>query len=451
MNVTQELISRYADSEVTPEEARAVQEALGRDPALAAQLEEFSELAGLFGHDEAEPVSEALAEKLYAVGRTQPVEDFEAVPVEREPHNPWRLRWGALAAAILIAFGLLQLTYRPPVQVNGFVRQALDANGDVVSTERLEQVVMHAGDTVRAKEGERVSCRLPGGALVVLLGDSEMRIGDPREREVFELERGIALCTVAERKKPRYVHAGGYRIAADQAHFGVRVVRDVRTAGPALADAEVTVAVSRGSLEVTDNGLKETVRAGLRVVLKDGAAIAKDQAWRDELYVYMMRHLRVVGREVLPGYFTTEQGVSPISDYLWATDPDGARVHVLTPREGMETAHFLVLYARASRPTPLALTLVAPYKDARGKALATTIETPVVGTDWTVISIPRSVFVEPPEGMKVTRENRRIAEGRSFQRLELRPAAKDTTFELKSSLWAPRPPTPLHSKSEVVR
>ncbi|MHC4957245.1 MAG: FecR domain-containing protein [Planctomycetota bacterium] len=447
---------------MTPDEARAVEQAVAQDPALAAQLEDFTELTELFAPDTAEPVSKALSERLYAIGRTTPVEAFEAVPHRLEPHNPWRVRWGALAAAVLLAFGLMQLTYRAPVQVSAFARQVIDANGDVVSTERLEQVMMRAGDVVRSRAGERVSCRLPGGALVVLLGESELRLGDPREREVFELEHGIALCTISERKKPRYVDAGGYRITADQAHFGVRVRRDgVRTAGPAFAGtsgAEVTVAVSRGSLEVSDNGLRETVRAGLRVVLKDGAAIAKDQAWRDELYTYMLRHLRVVGREVLPGYFTTEQGVTPISPYLWSNGPDGSRVHVLTPREGMETAHYLVLYVRMSKPGPLTLTRVAPYRDAPGKALATTIETAVVGTDWTVVSIPRTAFDEPPEGMKVTTEDRRISAGRSrFIRLELRSAAQDTTFELKSSLWAVRPPTPLSelketkSKSEVVR
>lgn len=444
-DLTTELISRYADGEVSAEERRQVEDLLGSDPAAQALLADFEDLSELFAPTAPEEVSAGLKARLYGLGRIEALERFEPVTVQPAPRR-WTARWAALAAAVLLVVGLVQLTYRPPLVVKHFTRQVVGAHGRVLKTERLGTVRMRAGDTLRSRTGERVSAWVDG-CLVVLIGDSEITLGDPRDHDVFEVERGTALCTIGAQKNARTVHAAEYEIRADAAYFGVRVrPAGARSAGAAAgSEPEVTVAVNRGSLTVTDNGMNETVVAGDSVTFVDGSAVTRAPAWRDPLYVHMMRHFRVSSREILPGYFEGEQGVMPVSESLWSRGEDGSRVLVLTRREGMELAHYLVLYVRASKPGPLQLTRVRPYRDRRDLAETTTVETAEVGTDWTVIAVPRDAFDK--EGVK--RQDRKIPAGRStLMRLELRPAVTDITLELKASLWAVRPPA---DHSEAVR
>jgi len=449
-DVTAELLSRYADGQVTADERREVEQLLASDPSAVALLDEFSNLSELFVPTLPRQGSDDLKERLYDLGRATPLAAFSVLPRESERKSPWALRWGALAAAILIAFGIARLAHRAPVLVRNFTRQTLGPDGQVLKTERLEAVSMRVGDTLRAGTGERVSARLPGGCLVVLVGDSSIRLGDPADREVFTLERGTALCTVTGQQDPRTVRAGDLTISADQAYFGVRVTpAGARAAGPSGSGpsgsgdaAEVAVAVSRGSLSVRDDGRQEDIVAGHRVVFRDGRVVERSEAWRDVLYVHLMRHLRVGVREVVPGFFEGEPGLLPIASHAWARGENGARVLVLTRQEGMATAHFLVLYARASKPTRLHLTRVRPYRDAPDLAETTTVQTAEVFTDWTLITVPRTAFDKPARGVTiVSRKERKIPAGRSqLMRLELRPASADVTFELKASLWAARPP-----------
>ena len=448
-DLTGELLSRYADGEVTADERREVEGLLESDPAAVGLLEELGDLNELFVPTLPREGSDDLKQRLYQLGRTTPLTSFKPLPREPGGRSPWALRWGALAAAILIGVGIGQLTHRAPVVVRNFTRQTLGPDGRVVKTERLETVTMRAGDALRARTGERVSARLPGGCLVVLVGDSAIRLGDPAKREVFTLDRGTALCTVTGQQDPRIVRAGEITISADQAYFGVRVKpAGTRSAGPSgrLDAAEVAVAVSRGSLTATatKESRPEQVAAGDRVIFFGGGVVERSEAWRDVLYVYLMRHLRVGAREVVPGFFEGEPGLLPIAPHSWARGENGSRVLVLTRQEGMATARFLVLYARASRPTRLHLTRVRPYRDAANLAETVTVETAEVKTDWTLLTIPRTAFDEPAKGVRiVSRKERRIPAGRSrLMRLELRPGSVDSeiTFELKSSLWAARPP-----------
>ena len=223
------LISLYVDGEASPEQVLQVEAAVAKDPQAAALLEDLRNLGEIFGlagpQTEAEAAAEVsgeLSERLHALDRTESLEGFRAVKLERGGGVAWGRIGMAAAALVLAAIGLTQMLYRPEVVVSDLTRQVVDLRGNVLKTERLERVTMRAGDVLRAGKGERISFRLHG-ALVVLLPRGELKLGDPRDREIFSLEEGMALCTVAEKTDPRTVHAAGCEITVDRAHFGVRV------------------------------------------------------------------------------------------------------------------------------------------------------------------------------------------------------------------------------------
>ena len=453
-DVTPELISIYADGAASLEEAARVEAAVAADPAVAAMLEEYENLAALFcpsveeeAREATEMASSGLNQALYALGVTTPLKGFSPIKLEAAPSRPWG-RWVAATAAVaLLAIGMRQMLYRPEVVVTDFARQMVDAHGRVLKTERLKSISMRAGDVLHAKAGERISCRLPGGTMVVLFAGGRIRLGDPRDHEIFELDDGTALCTVSVRTGRKFVHAAGYEISADRAHFGIRIREPgVRSAGVAMAatpDAEVTVAVSRGSLQIGRDGKNETVRANYRLVLRSGVPAQRSYVWQDPLYVHLMRNFRLFDREILPGFFDTA-GVTSIPLHDWRKAEDGSRRLVLGRVRGYVPYH-LVLYARASKPTALAVTRITPDPDHVGVARTATVLTAPVGTDWTVVSVAQKAFEDPSNQGK----NRKIHVSRSrLKRLELRAANGDTTFELKASLWAVRPPVDL---SEVIK
>jgi hypothetical protein len=183
-----------------------------------------------------------------------------------------------------------------------------------------------------------------------------------------------------------------------------------------------------------------------RVILRRGTPTKRSQAWKDPLYVQLLRTFQtVVGREILPGFFTSEPGVQAIPRHRWGKTQEGIRTLVVTDSGPAGSARYLVLQAEASRPTTLKLTRLRPYGDRPGTAEAVTVETPEVQTTLTVVSIPLSAFSAPDAGC----EDRKIPFGRSrLVRLELRPSQADVELRLKASLWAARPPADL---SEVVR
>jgi hypothetical protein len=449
-DLTSELLSRYADGQVDPDEAAMAEEAVRSDPEAASRLEEFRSLDELFGGPEPEEVSDELMARLEALRPVAALEGFEAVEADRPRRIAW-VNWAAAAAAlILVGIGIRHLTYRPEVVLTEFARLVLNADGSARDIPRRDEVRMRAGDLIEAGPGERVSCYLPGGARVVLLSGGSLRLGDPGRGEFFELERGAVLCTAMRGKEPRTVSAGGFELFVNDAHFGVRVEGpEIRAAGPAFGAVgrpDVTVAVSRGSLEVSDNGERETVGAFERVILRRGTPMKRSQAWKDPLYAQLLRTFQtVVGRELLPGFFTSEPGVLAIPGHRWGTSAAGIRTLVVTDSGPAASARHLVIQAAASRPTTLLVTRLRPYSDRPGTAEAVTVETPEVQTDLTVVSIPLSAFSAPDAG----REDREIPLGRSrLVRLELRPSQADVELRLKASLWAARPPA---DSSEVVR
>ncbi|MHC4970964.1 MAG: hypothetical protein ACYTG3_01400 [Planctomycetota bacterium] len=432
---------------MTAEEAEAVEEAVRRDPALASQLEEFKMLEELFGGVEPDDVSDELSERLYALGRVQPLSRFE--PVETAPvARPSWLNWAVAAAAlVLVAVGIRTLTHKPEVQLKDFSRMTLDAaSGRATDTRILKEVTVRAGDTLKAGPHERLSFRTLAGDVVVLLPGGALEVGDPRDGEIFELARGTVLCTVLRRDEPRTVAAGDYTVRVRrEAHFGVRLEgATIKPAGVGSGGAaRITVAVSLGAVEVGRNGDRREVKAYERVTLQPGAAVRATHAAADPMYRDLMHSFRRHTSEIVPGYFRGESGVAPVLRSRWVED-DGALTLVLTDggREAAYATH-LVLHVRASRPGPLLLTKVRPVGEGRAEAVS--VRTAPVGTDWTVIAVPRAAFRDPA----AERKERRISVWfNRLVRLELRPTEPGVTIDIKASLWAGRPPTEV---AEVVR
>lgn len=445
MTITAELLSLYVDGQLAAEEAAAVEEAVRRDPALASQLEEFRMLEELFGAVEPDEVSEGLKERLYALGRAQPLSRFE--PLETSPvARPSWLNWAVAAAAlVLVAVGIRTLTFKPEVVLKDFSRMTL-ADGRATDTRILKEVTVRAGDTLKAGPHERLSFRTLAGDVVVVLPGGALEIGDPRDGEIFELARGTVLCTVLQRDEPRTVAAGEYKVRVRrEAHFGVRLEgADIKPAGAGSGGAaRITVAVSLGAVEVGRNGDRREVKAYERVTLQRGAAVRATHAAADPMYRDLMHSFRRHSAEIVPGYFSGESGVVTVPRWRWAEDGP-ARTLVLTDggREATHASH-LVLHVRASRPGPLLLSRVRPIGD--GRAETVTVRTAPVGTDWTVIAVPRAAF----RGPAAERQERRISVWFSrLVRLELRPTEPDVKIDIKASLWAVRPPTEV---PEVVR
>jgi hypothetical protein len=439
MDVTSELISRYADGCATADEAMAVEAAVAADPALRGELEDFRRVSDLFGHVEAEPVSKSLEQRLYALDATAPAKGFKLVGGPRPPRVSWQTRIAAVAALALLAVGLVKLTSRPDVLLRDVARMRVGADGTITDLRKLDvEVTVQAGDTLRVEEGERLSFRTEGGDRVTLLPGGALSVGDPRDGEIFELERGTTLCFVLRHEAPRIVRAGPYRIHVDrEAHFGVRISDEhVRPAGAASGRTEVTVTVSHGAVEVSSNGDRETVSAYERGVFSPHGG-TRTHAAEDPVFFELMRAFREHSLEYLPGYFSGEPGVAPIHQH-WVGLPGGGCVLALS--DGGAAAigsSYLVLRARAAEPGPLRLTRLRPLGDRPGEAEAVTVVTPPVGRDWTTIAIPRADF----DGPAAERGVRHVGEGMSrLVRLELKASASGTRVEVQRSLWADRPP-----------
>jgi anti-sigma factor RsiW len=118
MDVTHELISRYADGQAAPDEALLVEEAVARDPVLASELEDFRARASPPGPREVSGPS-----TLYALDSGRPRRVVQA-----SPHlGSWARRAAALAAAIL-AIGVMKLTAVPMV-LSTSLRLAIGPDG----------------------------------------------------------------------------------------------------------------------------------------------------------------------------------------------------------------------------------------------------------------------------------------------------------------------------------
>jgi hypothetical protein len=439
MDVTSELISRYADGVATAEEAAAVETAVAQDPARAAELEDFRLVSDLFGLVEPEPVSKGLEQRLYALDVVAPAKGFKLLSGAQEPPRvSWQTKVAAVAAVALLAVGFAKLASRPDVLLRDVARLSVGPDGQLTDVQRLPEVTVKAGETLRVGKGERLSFRTADGDRVTLLPGGALSVGDPRDGEIFELERGTTLCSVLRHDAPRIVRAGPYRIhVAREAHFGVRISEpDVRPAGAAGGRTEVTVTVSLGAVEVSRNGDRETLTAYERGVFTPRGE-TRTHAAADPVFFELMRMFREHSLEYLPGYFSGEPGVAPIQQH-WVSLPQGGLVLALSDGgEAALGASYLVLRVRASEPGPLRLTRLRPIADRPGEAEAVTVLTPPVGRDWTTIAIPRADFDRP----SVERDVRVVGEGKSrLVRLELKASAQGTRVEVQRSLWADRPP-----------
>jgi hypothetical protein len=446
MDVTPELISRYADGQVAPEEAAAVEEAIAQDPVLASDLEDFRALSGLFGDVEPEEVSERLTKRLHALDTVAPAAGFRLVPVApAPPRASWARRAVAAAAVVLVAVGVMKLGERPDVVLLDVKRMAVAADGSLTEVRRSAELTVKAGETLRAEAGEHLSFRTAEGDRVTLLPGGAVSVGDPRDGEIFEIERGTTLVSVLKRDVARTVRAGPYRIRVErEAHFGVRVSEPaVRPAGAAASNAEVTVTVSLGAVEVYRNGDHETVGACERAVFtrKGGE---RTHAAADPMYFDLMRTYREHSREVISGFFVGEPGVAPIPQ-RWQGRPDGSAVLALSDvDETALRATHLVLKIKSSVPGPIRLTRIRPLANRPGEAETATLTLSAVGPDWTVVAVRRADFDGPgaEKGVRVVGED-----SSRLVRLEA-SAAERARVEVQSSLWAARPPVEL---VEVVR
>ena len=219
----------------------------------------------------------------------------------------------------------------------------------------------------------------------------------------------------------------------------------MRRAGPGSPScAQVTVAVSLGSVEVGENGESRTVRAYELVRLQRGRAALSSHASVDPMYGALMSFFRPLTTEILPGYFDGEPDVTEIPVRKWERVAPGQRVLTLTDeRAGLARATPLVLQVRASKAGALTLTRGRPTGEA-GEAEAGAVTTPEVGVDWTVVAVARDAFA----GDGAVRTMKEIPAGRSrLVRFELAADDPNTTIEIKACLWAARAPA-AHPETE---
>jgi len=397
-------------------------------------------LEALFGRAEPEPISDALRSKLHALRPVPIVSGFKAVPGAPARVRSWGGRAAAVAAAVLAAVGLFDLLYRAEVPLRAVTRIALDSDDRATSVDTRASVVLRAGARLETSDRERLLLTFADESVAVLLPGGALVLGDPAE-ELFRLERGTVLCTLRLVERERCVRAGAVAVYGDNAVFGARVEGEAAHAMGAAAPAPpVTIAVTRGSIEVAKNGERETVERGVSVHIDRDRTFRRAPAWADALYVQILRAFQVhSGREILPGYFDGEGMVLPIPPDLWAREGD-RYVHAVTTAP--PTATHLVVQARAAKPTRLRLTRIVPAGD--GVAETATVDAGAVGASSIVLSIPLASL----DADGAEQGERAVPPSRSqLVRLEL-ASADGTALELESSLWAARPPA---GSSEVIR
>jgi len=449
MDVNRELISRYADGQATEEERKLVEAQLRDDPQSSLDLDEYRLVEELFGHVEPESVSEECLERLYAVDGPALVVDSKGAPAfERISVAPVRrIRWGswaAAAAAIFLAVvGVTQLTYKPDVQLRDFARLSLDATGAVVKTERLATVSLQSGDELVAGPRERITYRDELGARVVLMPESRLELGDPREGEIMELTDGTALLTLRDSAEERLVQAGGYTVHSHGADFAVRVrAGDARAAGASLnsASPQVVVAVRAGSCEVGTNGDRQPIEALWSVVLQRGTPAERTRIWEGPLFNSLMEQS---GRELLAGYYSGEAGVRSIRPHGWSRVSAREQELVVLDNEAASVASWIVIEAELDQPGALEIAMLRPLREqaedgapAR-KAVEKTLRTPIVPAGRQVLAIALNSF----QGAEVGTRTFEIPGSRSrLVRLRLRAVDNDRKINVKRSLWSARPP-----------
>jgi len=447
MDVNRELISRCADGQVTAEERELVEALLRDDPQASLDFDEYRLVEELFGHVEPEAVSDECLERLYAVdeapyaARGAPV--FERVTVAPVRRIRWG-SWAAAAAAIfLAAVGLSKLTYKPDVELRDFARLSLDATGAVVKTERLATVRLRTGAELVAGPRERVTYLDGLGARVVLMPESRLELGDPRQGEILELVEGTALLTVRDSAEERLVQAGGYIVRSYGADFAVRVKPGGASAAGVSSGSsasQVVIAVRAGRCEVGTNGDRQAVEALWSVVLQRGQPVERTRIWEGPLFDSLMESR---GRELLAGFYSGEAGVRLVREYGW--NRVSAREHelIVLDNEAASVASWLVIETELEQAGALELVMVRPSPDEPGaaegmrSAVEATVRTPVVPAGRHVLAVALDCF----RGNEARTRTIEIPESRSrLVRLRLRAVENDRKINVKRSLWSARPP-----------
>lgn len=451
MEVTSELLSRYADGEATPAERSQVEEAVQTNPALRAELEEYQTLAALFGEIEPEPVGEEALRRLHAIRAVPALAGFRRIEVAETPRRSRLLRFGMLAAAAALLVAATLRLARPPAEVTlaDVARIAVEPFGDVTSVSTVARWTLREGDTVESGPGERLSFRFPDGTEVVLLPGASLRLMDAEKARLFGLERGTALCTVPERGISRRFEAAGFVFEAQQATFGIRIEEPgARTMGPSASSGRrVFVAVSRGSVEVASDDVPVTVAAGERILVRSGGPWERSFAFEDSMYADLFRHVGPKGREILPGFLDTQPDVVPISRSAWRADGN-RRVLVADPGTPAPVRH-LVLEVRAPRETEVVAVRVRPTGE-EGGTTAEAARLPIgrTGPEGAVLHIPIDAFDAPG----TEREVRTIPASRGrLVRIELVSADGGIPLEVVASLWSGRKPAAAAGGVEAQR
>jgi anti-sigma factor RsiW len=109
-------LAAYADGELAPDDAARIEARIAQDPALAARVERLRALrrglAAAFDGALAEPPPERLLEAIRRGGGAEVINLADRRERPR-PSAPAVLRWGALAASLLLAFGLGRFAIGP--------------------------------------------------------------------------------------------------------------------------------------------------------------------------------------------------------------------------------------------------------------------------------------------------------------------------------------------------
>lgn len=222
----------------------------------------------------------------------------DVVPIRRQRTALGRRVWGAMAAAVLLAVGLL------------------------VSPE----IELRLRADLRAQVGESVTRILGDGSTVQLNTDSAIAVRYTDDQRGIELLRGEAAFEVAhEPERPFVVHAGNSSIIALGTVFQVR------------ADQDVAVTVAEGRVRVRAGDAAAELNAGQQLTLRSGILVGPQDvdvhaaaAWRRGYLSFVERPLGEVvdelNRYARGHILLTDKGLAgrPVSGTFETARPEAA-------------------------------------------------------------------------------------------------------------------------------
>ncbi|MFP5393555.1 MAG: anti-sigma factor family protein [Gammaproteobacteria bacterium] len=197
MSISEETLMAYADGEVDEATRRAVEQAIRRDPALAAKVRRHQTLRGDVFAALAPAMDEPVPQRLRSALRSPKVIHLDAVRAARnpppEPVKPkwaWR-EWGAIAASLVVGIGAGALALRgtqdvPQLALNGGVLRAQGTLASALNTQLASaaprNAAVHVGLSFVSKDGvycrsfvlpkeSGLACRSNGGWSVPVLAE----------------------------------------------------------------------------------------------------------------------------------------------------------------------------------------------------------------------------------------------------------------------------------------